>query len=78
MKSSYNTSINGAGADEERESLINQPLLQDTKNFENNNQINKQYSGCGDLEGPKMAEGLPEEVTKRIRKGMFGKLDEMD
>ena len=52
MKSSYHTSINGAGADEERESLIHQPLLQDTKNFENNQYISKQYSGCGDLEGP--------------------------
>ena len=25
-----------------------------------------------------MGEGLPEEVSKRIRSGMFGKLDEMD
>ena len=40
--------------------------------------MNKEYSGCRDNEGPLKGDGLPEELTKSIHKGILGKLDKMD
>lgn len=40
--------------------------------------MTKEYSGCGDIEGPLKGDGLPEELAKSIQHGILGKLDKMD